>query len=317
MPGIFLPLPLCDDLTEEDSGFEMEQTGPEEASTAGLTTRSFALARRTGNRQQLGLNCIQHNDFVDIATKNRNCKRATLPAVNIDKFWPQEADFFNDKISNFEEEFDMYEELARKTEEGAKRRKIFSEFVVECSSSEPLYELPNAGSVLSNSHESRLVEEIYGSEFALPLFRTSSNLFRSRQGKHNLPLFDKVFHAQRLNAKDEEAVLNAMRKKFVALSENDTTFSAKKRLLAECHINVVAGTTRGVGNKANRLRVCDFCWRDGKEITYKDPRSSQYFCTRACQVRLRMNRDPLGIEGGYSSRDGNTKDYQKWCTGKE
>jgi len=70
------------------------------------------------------------------------------------------------------------------------------------------------------------------------------------------------------------------------------------------------------GNKKDRLKLCDFCWRSNG--IYNDLRTQQRFCSRACSVRLSKDRDPYGMEnGGYSGRDHHINEFKKWCTGYE
>ncbi len=64
-----------------------------------------------------------------------------------------------------------------------------------------------------------------------------------------------------------------------------------------------------------RLRLCDFCWTEAK---YLDPKTQQPYCSIACQMRLKQNRDPQLQELGLAkSKEEFLKKYKEFVTGYE
>lgn len=107
----------------------------------------------------------------------------------------------------------------------------------------------------------------------------------------------------------EETILVPVEQMFCAAGGNNETRES-------------VGRVGGVRPSQLPPKICEFCWK--MEAAYLEPLTYQRYCSLACGTRLKMQRDPLGLEehGGiprlaWGSKDANQTLYDKYCTGEE
>eukprot|EP00392_Amoebophrya_sp_AT5.2_P017227 g17556.t1 len=78
--------------------------------------------------------------------------------------------------------------------------------------------------------------------------------------------------------------------------------------------SIASAATSSPQNK-RPLLLCELCWKNAR---YRDQNSMQLCCGRNCQVALRLNRDPMGLENDrYGGREANHALFKKYVDGQD